>query len=112
MAFLALAAALAAGAAPAETTRTATLRIVDRTPVTVRGAGFRAGERVSVVLRAKRRYVRTVRAGAGGSFVMRFALYADLCTAFNLRAAGNSGAVAYIARKLPPQCAPLDSGIG
>lgn len=106
---LVLVAALSVSAiAPAAGTATAKLRILDLTPVTVQGLRFRAGERVRVVLNADRRYVRTVRASRSGSFVARFAVYAELCTAFNLRAAGASGAVAVATRKRPLQCAALD----
>jgi hypothetical protein len=91
-----------AGTAPAK------MRIVDLTPVTVQGLRFRAGERVRVVLNANRRYVRIARAGRGGSFATRFAVYADACAAFNLRATGASGAVAVVTRKPPPSCAALD----
>ena len=61
-----------------------------------------------VVLNADRRYVRTIRAGRGGSFATRFAVYAAECTAFNLRATGASGTVAVVTRKAPPGCAALD----
>jgi hypothetical protein len=106
---LALIAALSAGAiADAAGTAPARIRIVDSTPVTVQGLHFRAGERVRVVLKADRRYVRTVRAGRGGSFATRFAVYAEACTAFNLRATGASGAVAVATKKPAPQCAALD----
>jgi hypothetical protein len=106
---LALIVALSVGAvASGAGTAPAKMRIVDLTPVTVQGLRFRAGERVRVVLNADRRYVRTVRAGRGGSFATRFAVYADACTAFNLRATGASGAVAVATRKPPPSCAALD----
>jgi hypothetical protein len=106
---LALIAALSVGAISAGAgTAPAKVRIVDLTPVTVQGLRFRAGERVRVVLNADRRYVRMVRAGRGGSFATRFALYADACTAFNLRATAASGAVALATRKTPPGCAALD----
>nr|HET7855530.1 hypothetical protein [Gaiellaceae bacterium] len=86
----------------------ARVRIVDLEPVTAQGLRFGAGERVRIMLNADRRYVRTVRAGRGGSFSARFAFYADACAAFNLRATGASGAVALVTRKLPAQCAALD----
>jgi hypothetical protein len=106
---LVLVAALSVSAiAPAAGTAPARIRVVDLTPVTIQGLRFRAGERVRVVLNADRRYVRTVRAGRGGSFSARFAVYADMCTAFNLRATGASGAVAVVTRTRPPQCAALD----
>lgn len=97
-----------ASAAPAGTTG-AKLRVVDLTPVTVQGFGFRAGDWVRVVLTANGSHVRTVRASRNGSFVARFgAVYAELCTAFQLRATGASGAVAVARRKPPLQCAALD----
>jgi hypothetical protein len=106
---LALVAALSVGAiASAAGTAPAGLRVVDLTPVTVQGLRFRAGERVRVVLSADRQYVRAVRASRSGSFLAKFAVYADVCTAFNLRATGASGAVAVVARKRPLQCAALD----
>lgn len=105
----ALVAALSVGAvASAAGTAPARVRIVDLEPVTVQGLQFGAGERVRVVMNANRRYVRMVRATRGGSFVARFAVYAESCTAFNLRATGASGAVAVVTRKRPPQCAALD----
>jgi hypothetical protein len=107
--FLALVAALTLSTiAPAAGTAPARLRVVDLTPVTVQGLRFRARERVRVVLDADRRHVRPVRASRSGSFVAKFAVYADLCTAFNLRATGASGTVAVVTRKRPLQCAALD----
>lgn len=85
------------------------LRIADATPVTIQGRHFHAGERVRVVLRAESTYLRTVRTNESGSFVVRFgAVYAELCTALQLRATGASGAVATLTRKRPPSCAALD----
>lgn len=108
---LTLVAALSVSAiAPAAGTAPARLRVVDLSPVTVQGLRFRAGERVRVVLNADRRYARTVRASRSGSFIANFALYAELCTAFNLRATGASGTVAAVTRKRPLQCAALDPG--
>jgi hypothetical protein len=93
---------------PAAGTRTPTLRIVGLAPVTVQGLRFGANERVRVVLTAERRSVRYTRASRSGAFVVRFALQAKACTAFNLRATGASGAGAAVTRKLPRQCAALD----
>lgn len=104
-----LAAAMAViGTAAAARMHTAKLRLVDLAPVTVQGLRFRAGERVTVVLHADDRYVRKLRASRRGSFVARFAVDADRCTAFNLRAAGASGAAAAVAHKAPPDCAAID----
>jgi hypothetical protein len=106
---LALAATLTAAAGSSAAPSTAKLRIVDLAPVTVEGLGFRPGERVRVVLRADGNYVRTVRAVRSGRFLARFgAVYAELCTAFQLRATRPSGAVVIATRKPPPSCAALD----
>jgi hypothetical protein len=108
-ALLALVVAATLGASdPAAGTGPAKLRIVDLTPVTVQGVRFHANERVRVVLNADKRFVRTVVARRNGSFIARFTLYAELCSAFNLRATGGSGTVAATTRKRPPQCAALD----
>jgi hypothetical protein len=105
-----LGAVLTIGAiASAAETAPAKMRIVDITPVKVQGLHFRAGERVRVVLNADgRRHVRIVRAERGGSFATRFAVYAEACAVFNLRATGTSGTVAIATRKPPPSCAALD----
>ncbi len=96
------------GIAPAAFTHNAKLRVVDLTPVTVRGLGFRPGERVRVVLYTEGMHLRMVRASRRGAFVAKFAVYADQCAAFNLRATGASRTVAVVAKKPPPQCAALD----
>jgi len=109
LAFLVIAAALTAlEAAPATGAPEAKLRIVDLSPVSVQGLGFRPRERVRVVLYADGKQVRTVRANRSGTFAAKFAFFAELCTAFNLRATGASGLVAVAAKKQPRQCAALD----
>jgi hypothetical protein len=106
---LVLATAVGVGAAQAARVDAPKLRVTDLTPVTVQGLRFRPGERVRVVLRADGSYVRSVRAGRNGSFLARFgAVYAELCTAFQLRATRQSGAVVVATRKPPPSCAALD----
>ena len=106
---LVLVAALSVALASSAATPNAKLRVVDLTPVTVHGLGFRAGARVRVVLRGESRHVRNVRAGRNGSFVARFgAVYAELCSAFQLRATAGSRAVAVATRKPPRHCAALD----
>jgi hypothetical protein len=90
-------------------TRAPALRVVDLTPITVRGTGFRPGERVRLVLTADSRHVRTVLAGGAGGFIARFgAVYEDYCARFQLRATGSSGAVAVTVRKPPLSCAAPD----
>ena len=86
-----------------------TLRLVDRTPVVVRGEGFAAKERVTLVLVADRRVSEKLRAGAAGGFVARFDRSLGRCTRFSLQAYGSSGSRA---RMLPARisidCLPND----
>jgi hypothetical protein len=86
-----------------------TLRLVDRAPVVVRGEGFRAKERVTVVLIADRRVSEKLRAGSGGNFVARFSRSLGRCTRFSLQAYGSNGSRA---RLLPARfsidCMPND----
>jgi hypothetical protein len=99
---------LVAGTAQAREASRPALRVLDRTPFTVSGSGFGASERVRLVLNARGRYVRIVRASRSGAVAARFAVNADMCTAFTLRAVGAAGSMAVAARKAPPECAPLD----
>jgi hypothetical protein len=86
-----------------------TLRLVDRTPVVVRGEGFAAKERVTLVLVADRRVSKRVHAGSAGSFVARFDRNLGLCTRFSMQAYGSNGSRA---RMLPTRisidCLPND----
>ena len=86
-----------------------TLRLIDRAPVVVRGVGFEASERVTVVLVADRRVSERLRAGAGGNFVARFNRSLGRCSRFSLQAYGSSGSRA---RLLPARfsidCMPND----
>jgi hypothetical protein len=86
-----------------------TLRLLDRAPVVVRGEGFNAKERVTVVLVADRRFSEKLRAGSGGNFVVRFNRSLGHCTRFSLQAYGSSGSRA---RLLPARfsidCMPND----
>jgi hypothetical protein len=84
------------------------LTVTDRQPVTVKGLGFRPGERVTVVLFLSGRHARTVRVARRGSFVARFAEYADLCTAFTVRALSGSGTSVAIRQRPARSCAALD----
>jgi hypothetical protein len=82
-ALIAAAAGLALGAAgtgsaaaPAATAASGAvpkLRLVDLTPLTLRGSGFRAQERVRLTLAFRRvRTARTIRSGRAGGFTVRF----------------------------------------
>jgi hypothetical protein len=74
-------AALALGVAVPASAATAQLRLVDRSPVTLRGAGFGASERVEVrVTLGDAAAKRFVRADGTGRFLVRFAgLVYDRC---------------------------------
>jgi hypothetical protein len=84
------------------------VRVTDHHPLVVRGASFRPGERVTVVLVLEGRHARTVRAGRSGSFVARFAEYADLCTAYTVRALSGGSVRAAIQHRPARSCAALD----
>jgi hypothetical protein len=77
-------AALAAGPDP-------TLRLLDASPLTLRGDHFRAGERVFVTLHTTRPYARTVTARANGSFTVPFAGASLHCGRIHASARGVSG---------------------
>jgi hypothetical protein len=91
---------------PAAARSAPTLRLVDRTPVTVRGAGFAAGERVAVVLASSSRASRTVHADAGGMFVVRFRSSLGRCSSYTLQAYGATGTRARLSSGISPDCVP------
>jgi hypothetical protein len=88
-------------------TGSAKLRLLDRAPLTLRGAGFKAGERVSVTATASREAVRRVRALASGGFVVTFTgLTAGRCTLVRAVAVGNRGSRTVLKILPPPACLP------
>jgi hypothetical protein len=77
-------------------------------PLTVRGSGFRAHERVRLVLHrpAGARHRRAT-AGAGGTFSTAFrGVTADRCSGFWVSASGSAGSRAKLVRRALPQCPP------
>lgn len=82
-----LASASASGAAATRPT----LRVVDRTPVVIRGVGFAPEERVTVVVAAGPRSSRRVSTNANGAFVARFKLVLGRCTRYSVQAFGSTG---------------------
>lgn len=103
MAVLALAFVLAFGAASADASAKARVRIVDTSPFTVRGSGFEPAERVALTVAVKSRWERTVTATSTGSFVARFTgPTIGSCTAYFVRARGNRGSLAVL--KVMPEC--------
>jgi hypothetical protein len=113
-ALFALAIVVAAGAPATSTAVTVestphrpTLAVVLRDPVTIRGSGFRPGERIRVTL--PRQAVRIVRAGSGGGFVVHFGLGTHRCDLVRAVAVGGAGTRA--ALKLLPSPACLLDGV-
>ena len=104
MAALALAAAFAA---PAAAVGSARVRLVDRDPVSVVGAGFRPAERVTVTVTADTLSLRRVVSATGeGRISARWQRsLAEGCSAVLVRAVGSAGSRAVL-KLPPPQCAP------
>jgi hypothetical protein len=94
----------------------AALRIVDWTPLTVRGTGFAAGEQVRLTLRTgrPRTVSRTTRAGRSGTFRAAFGLLValDPCRGtLVVTATGSRGSRATVKRPCrPPSTAPPRKG--
>lgn len=101
---VALVAALVAGApAAAGTPR---LQLSHFQPLTVRGAGFHAHERVRVTLAAPDPQTRVVATSASGSFSVAFpAAHVGHCTGYFIRAVGAAGEHALLRPPLPA-CMP------
>jgi hypothetical protein len=97
---------LAVVASAAAASSSPSLRLVDRAPVTVRGSGFAAGERVTVVLSSVTRVSRAVHAGAGGGFVVRFPRSLGRCARYSLQAYGATGTRARLTARLSLDCMP------
>ena len=85
------------------------LRLVDRAPVVVRGEGFAANERVTLVLVADRKVSKKLQAGSAGQFVARFGRSLGFCTRFSLQAYGSNGSRARILpARISTACLPND----
>jgi hypothetical protein len=89
----------------------AQVRFASLDPVVVRGARFRHGERVRVLLVASRKYVRVTRTSRSGAFAVTFAsVSVDRCSsaaAFAVGAAGDRAAAKVMAYGcLPPARTP------
>jgi hypothetical protein len=77
-------------------------------PLTVAGEGFRAHERVRLVLhRSSGPTRRRARADAAGGFSRAFAgVMVDRCSGFWIGAKGSAGSRARLVRRALPQCPP------
>ena len=79
------------------------LAVPTTNPFTVRGSGFRAGERVALVVRAHNRLAKTVTAGSRGRFRARMPrVRLGTCGAFIVRASGSMGGRAVL--RVMPEC--------
>lgn len=86
--------------------------ISDRSPLAVRGSGFKAHEHVVVTAVAGGRFVRSVNAGPGGGFVARWSSVSKLgCVTIVVRAVGNRGSIAnYKVAGIECPPGPVDPG--
>lgn len=83
----------------------ASLQIVRKAPLTIRGQGFRARE--SVRVSASGRSWR-VRATGSGTFVLTLGS-GDRCNSVRVLATGSSGSYAVVKVLPSPECAPMKS---
>ena len=109
LAVVTAAAALAAAPAAATTAARPSLALVDRTPVTFAGRGFKGGEGVRVTVSVDgRTHTKRVVASPSGAFTARYTVWAaeDACTtALAANAIGSRGSRA--AYKLPQRACPI-----
>jgi hypothetical protein len=83
------------------------LRLLDRTPVTLKGTYFRAGERVRVTVTTTETQTRVLRASRLGSFTAQFEnVTVGRCGGLAVRAVGARGAQATLKVLQEPDCAP------
>jgi hypothetical protein len=94
---------------PVQAPEKATLRVMDKQPLVVRGTGFRPGERVLVIAAARRNGDERVVATAAGSFVARFDFAVPRCARLWIRAIGTRGTHASYFTRIAPDCQPPDS---
>jgi hypothetical protein len=100
-----LALAAAGGSAFGSTAQGPHLRVMDSTPLTVSGAGFRNHEQVQVTYHADQTWTRRVTATAAGTFTARFAgVTFQTCKTHRLSAVGSMGSKAFF--KMPPVSCP------
>ena len=91
---------VSAGAAAGQ----ARLRLIDSDPVAFQGTGFKAHERVRLVVYAGTRAVRWTTAGVRGGFVISLPrMSPSACAGFGATAFGNKGSRASF-KRAPGQC--------
>jgi hypothetical protein len=101
-AFLSVAAVASTGAAQ--------IGFASTSPVSVRGTGFKSGERVALTVAAKVTRKKIVIANSRGAFRATFSAFSiPRCQAYAARAKGNRGSTASV--KVIPECAAEGAGI-
>jgi hypothetical protein len=86
----------------------ATLRLQDRSPIAVSGAGFERGERVRVTLLRETNARKIVRASRAGTFTVTFVgTTVTRCDVVRVIATGGRGSRAALKILPPPACIPL-----
>jgi hypothetical protein len=84
---------------------TAHIGFASISPVSVRGTGFKSGERVALTVSSKVTRKKTVTASSRGAFRATFTGFSiGKCQAYSVRAKGNRGSTA--SAKVIPECAP------
>ena len=94
------------GGSEPSTSSKASIQIVRKAPLIIRGQGFRAGERVKVS--ASGRNWR-LRASPAGTFVLTISS-GDRCNSTRVLAVGSGGSQAVVKVLPSPECAPLKGG--
>jgi hypothetical protein len=86
-----------------------TLRLADRTPVVIRGAGFAPHERVTVVVASGSRSSSRVSSNANGAFIARFKFALGRCARYSVQAFGSTGSRAHLMpSRVTIDCVPGD----
>jgi hypothetical protein len=96
LALLAVVGLAIAGSTSGAASQQARLRVIDASPLVVRGWAFKSHESVRVVYRARVARTRTVTATAAGTFVVRFPVAWQLCPPATLTATGAKGSRALL----------------
>ena len=99
--------AAAAGTAFAAVAARPALRVVEASPLVVRGTGFHARERTRVTLYAEQTKTEVVTATAAGTFRVSFGdVPLSRCDGFRIVAVGRAGSRARLVRPPLPECNP------
>jgi hypothetical protein len=84
------------------------LRVLETSPLVIRGVAFKPHEHVRAVVFANSRVVRLATASGAGTFTLRFlSVDANACAGFTVTAIGDHGSRATFKRP-PGQCAALE----